>query len=351
MKNNLLCCILASALTLILTAPAHADRIELLDGSVINGKLLYAEEGRFLVETSFAGSVSIDQSKVRTFTTDNPINVGLTSGSSVLGRVESSGAGMTVVAAHARLEATPATIANIWLVGKDSPDVRKLKEAAERARRKWAYEAAVAIAGRTGVSEKFGANIGLKATLASEFDKLVFSLAAERAQDNGVDTADRQFGGVDYSAFFSAHNVWYARTSLEKDRIKNLDLRSSTAFGVGRKLINTEFQDLEARVGLSYIYETYVDGTKFDSPGADLALLHTYQFANAKMANSLSYTPAFEDFANYRLKHESSLEMPIAASQWKLRVGVANEYLSIPPSGVSEKLDTTYFTSLILNWQ
>lgn len=351
MKTNTLYRLVAAAWALTFGLAVRADRIELVDGSVINGQLLYAEDGRFFVETAFAGSISIDQAKVRTFSTDAPINVGLASGSSVLGRVESGGAGVTVVAANARIEATPATIANIWLVGKDSPDVRKLKEAAEKARRKWAYEAAVAIAGRTGVSEKFGANLALKATLASEFDKLVFSLATERAQDNGVDTADRQFGGVDYSAFFSALNVWYARTSLEKDRIKNLDLRSSSAFGVGRKLIKTEVQDLEARAGLSYIYETYLDGTSFESPGADLALLHTYQFTNAKMANSLSYTPAFEDFANYRLKHESSLEMPIAASQWKLRVGVTNEYLSIPPSGVSEKLDTTYFTSLILNWQ
>lgn len=342
---------LAFLLAALVPCAAIADRIELTDGSVVNGKLLYAEDGRFLVETTFAGSISIDQTKVRSFTTDAPINVGLTTGTAVLGRVESAPGGVVVVGEGVRIEATPVNIGAVWLVGNDSPDVRQAKEAAEKAQRKWAYEAAVAITGRTGVSEKFGATVGFRATLESSFDKLVFALQAERAQDNGVDTADRQFGSVDYSAFVSENNLWYVRSSLEKDRIKNLDLRSTTAFGIGRKLIKREHQDLEARLGLSYVYETYADNTKFDSPGADIALLHTYQFATAKMNNLLQYTPAFEDFGNFRVKHESTLEMPITASQWKLRVGVANDYLSVPPAGVAEKLDTTYFTSLILNWK
>lgn len=351
MKNPNFRFALGAAFAIALVASAAADRIELVDGSVIHGQLRYAEDGRFLVQTDFAGTMSIDQAKVRAFSTDAPVNLALSSGSALLGRVEPAGTGVAVVASGVRVEAAPADIASIWLAGEDSPQVRLLRMQAEKSRRRWAYEAAVAIAGRTGVSEKFAANLGFKATLQSEFDKLVFTLAAERARDNGVDTADRQFGGVDYSAFISENNLWYARTSLEKDRIKNLDLRSTTAFGLGRKLIKSEQQDLEARLGLSYIYETYTDGTKFDSPGADLALLHTYQFATAKMSNMLAYTPAFEDFGNYRLKHESTLEMPIVASQWKLRVGLANDYQSVPPAGVSEKLDTTYFTSLILNWQ
>ena len=351
MKSLLPSLALGSSLAFLLAAPAAADRIDLHDGSVIHGTLLYAEDGRFLVETTFAGKISIDQAKVRSFVTDQEINVGLTSGSALLGRVESGAEGVMIVGAAGRVPATPGTVALVWRAGADSPEVRRLKEAAEKARRKWAYEAAVAVTGRTGVSEKFGANLGFKATLASDSDKLVFALAAERAQDNGVDTADRQFGSVDYSAHFTEHSLWYARTSLEKDRLKNLDLRSTTAFGVGRKLIKREHQDLEVRLGLSYLYETYADNTKFDSPGADVAVLHMYQFGTAKMSNALTYTPAFEDFGNYRVKHESTLEMPLTASHWKLRVGLSNDYQSVPPAGVAEKLDTTYFTSLILNWQ
>jgi hypothetical protein len=44
------------------------------------------------------------------------------------------------------------------------------------------------------------------------------------------------------------------------------------------------------------------------------------------------------------------LELPIASTQWKLRVGVANDYNSQPGRGV-DKLDTTYFTRLVLSWK
>jgi hypothetical protein len=137
---------------------------------------------------------------------------------------------------------------------------------------------------------------------------------------------------------------------MEKDAIKLLDYRSSTAFGVGRKLIKKDVQDLELRVGVNYLFESYTNGVKFDSPGLDLTLLHVYHFKTSQMNNTLSYNPAFADFGNYRFHHESTFETPIAASQWKIKLGMSNDYLSKPQPGI-DKWDTLYFTSLILNWK
>lgn len=342
--------VLHITLGLGLAVAALADRIELNDGSVINGKLLAAEDGKLKVETAFAGTIEISQASVKTFATDEAVNVGLASGSAVLGKVEAAGTGIKITSANGEVGAATEGVAAIWRQGADSPEVRAMKEAAAKHQRKWAYEASVAINGRTGASEKFGGAVGFKATLASAQDKLVFALAAERAEDNGVKTADRQFGSVDYSSFFSADNGWYARTALEKDKIKALDLRSTSGFGFSRRLVKTAKQDLEFRLGASYLYESYSNDTLFSSPGLDLAFLHSYVFGFSKMTNSLTYTPAFKDFSNYRLRHESALELPLTAALWKLKLGVANDYQSIPPAGV-DRLDTTYFTSLILNWQ
>lgn len=355
MKNtqhvvNLIRGLVAAASLLLAGRALAADRIELIDGSIVLGKIVSAEAGKFKVETTFAGTIEIAQDKIKSFSTDEAVNVGLAAGSAVLGKVEATEAGIKVVAADGQMAATTGKVAAVWRAGADSPATRAAKEVAAKAQRKWAYEAGVAIAGRTGVSEKFGANLSFKATLASAQDKLIFAMAAEKARDNGVETANRQSGGVDYSSFFSADNGWYVRTSIEKDTIKQLDLRSSTAFGLNRRLIKNTHQDLEFRLGVNYLYETYSNNTKFDSPGLDVAFLHSYQFTNSKLINVLTYTPAFKEFSNYRLHHESAWETPISASLWKLKVGVANDYNSVPPAG-TERLDTTYFTSLILNWQ
>lgn len=335
--------LLAGAFVSIAGSAFAADRIELTDGSVVVGKLLSAEAGKLKVETAFAGTIEIAQNKVKGFSTDEAVNVEVAAGSTVLGTVKMTDAGLVVAASDGQLSTPTDKVTAVWRQGQDSPAVRHLK-------RSWQYEASLAINGRTGVSEKFAGALAFRATLASAQDKLVFDLAAEKAQDNGVETANRQLAGVDYSSFFSANNVWYARTSIEKDALKELDLRSSTAFGIGRKLKKSDIQDLELRVGLSYLYETYANDTTFDSPGLDLALIHSYQFKTGRMNNVLTYTPAFKDFGNYRLHHETSYEMPITASLWKLKTGVMNDYTAIPQPGI-DRLDTMYFTSLILNWK
>ena len=351
MKHTMLKNLLHTALALALAAAVRAaDRVELTDGSVVYGKLVSADAGKFKVETAFAGTIEIAQDKIKSFATDEAVNVQLAAGSTVLGQVQATEGGVAVVAKDGQMSAATAKVAAVWRAGADSPATHQLKEQIAKAERKWAYEAAVAITGRTGGSEKFSGAVGLKATLESAQDKLIFALQAEKAKDNGVETANRQFGSADYSAFFSDHNVWYVRTSLEKDSIKALDLRSNTSFGFGRKLIKKDLQDLELRVGASYVYETYANGTKFDSPGLDVTLTHAYTFQTGKLNNVLTYTPAFKQFSNYRLHHESTFEVPITASLWKLKTGLSNDYTSIPQPGV-ERLDTLYFTSLILNWK
>lgn len=365
MKHNHLKTIIGASFALILSATAFADRIELTDGSVINGKLLSAEGGKIKVETTFAGTIEVAQASVKNFSTEESVNVALAGGSQVLGKVEVTDSGIKVVANDGQMSASTANVAAVWRQGADSPDTKKLKADLEASKRKWAYEASVAVAGRQSTTNKFAAAFGFKATLASAQDKLIFALATENATDDGVTTADRTFGGVDYSSFFSAVNGWYARTSLEKDATKNLDLRSSSAFGLSRRLINNEKQNLEFRAGISYLYDAYADvyvydtagnllsvtpGTNFSSAGLDLAFLHTYLFPNSKLTNAITFTPAFKAFSNYRIHHESAWELPIGSSQWKLKLGVANDYNSKPPA-FTKRLDTTYFTNLILNWQ
>jgi Protein of unknown function, DUF481 len=330
--SSLLLALLASWLA----APAaFADRIELTDGSVVNGKVVSVDGGKLKVETAFAGVITIAQDQVQTLVTEAPVHVTQADGTTTLARAE---------------ETAPAAITTLWREGAESPSARLARETAEKARRKWSYEASVSVSGRTGVREKFNSAAGFKATLGSSRDRLILSVAAERASDRGVTTADRDFGGVDYSVFFSPDYGWYVRTSLEKDTIRSIDLRSNTAFGFSRKLVRKGPLDLQFRFGASYLYEQYPTSTDFDSPGLDLAFLTTYTLAKAKFNSSLTYTPAFEEFSNYRLRHEAGLELPLTASLWKLKVGMTNEYLS-QPKGNTDKLDTTYLTSLILSWR
>lgn len=345
--------LISSLLAVWLAASAQADRVELADGSIVNGKILSAEGGKLKVETAFAGTIEIAQDKVKTFATDEAVNVGLAGGSAVLGKVAASAGGITVAGANGSQVAGTAEVTAVWRQGEDSPTVREAKAAAEKLKRRWGYEASAAITGRTGGSEKFAGSVGFKATLAGPEDKLIFAGVINRAQENGNETANDWKAGVDYSSAIAGSNtVWYVRTDIGKDEIKAIDLRSNSAFGLGRKLVKNDNQDTEVRLGLGYVYETYTNGAaNFSSAGLDVALINASTLGWAKMNNVVTWTPSFKEFANYRLVHETSFDLPVkGANFWKLRLGVNNDYQSKPAGGV-EKLDTTYFSALILNWQ
>ncbi len=136
------------------------------------------------------------------------------------------------------------------------------------------------------------------------------------------------------------------------DRIKDIQFYDVAGFGLGYDFIKQPRQTLTSRLGLSYRNENYKNPrtTDVNSAGADVGVNHSLKFDTASLVNRVTFVPAFNDLANYRLTHESFLELPTANPRWKLRLGVNNDYNSKPGVGV-EKLDTGYFTRLVLNWR
>lgn len=329
---------------------AMADQVELTDGSILKGRITAIEGGKLRIETTYTGTLTLELAHVKTFATDEPVNASIGGMPPALAPVAATETGIRVTGAGGVREAAPAEITALWRQGAESPGEKIARERDEKRRRKWAYEATVAVTGRTGAAEKLNATVGGKATLASDHDRLVLAVIAERAEDTGVETSNRQFAGADYSWFYSPDHGWYVRTSVEADRIKSLDLRSASAFGLTRKVVHTDRENLELRAGASYTYEAYSDDTDLNSPGLDFTLINSFTHANSKLNTILAYIPSFRDASIYRVRHESNLEIPLTAALWKLKIGLANEYQNVPPAGV-DRFDTTYFTSLLLNWK
>ncbi len=70
-----------------------------------------------------------------------------------------------------------------------------------------------------------------------------------------------------------------------------------------------------------------------------------------EMNNELTFTPSIEDFADYLLTQNSWLDLPLGSFKlWKVRLGLRNDYNSMP-AGDREKLDTTYYSSRIVDWE
>jgi len=217
---------------------------------------------------------------------------------------------------------------------------------------KWAYEASADITGKTGNREQFGSAVNARAKRTGPHDVLQFYTAYKYQRSDGATSADQFKAGLDYADNYSGRKSWYVRDEAGFDRVKDITYYDVAAVGVGYDFVKRAHEILTGRVGLSFRYEDYQNPATEDvkSFGLDLGLHHEYTFEAAKLVNDLTYMPAFDDYTNYRAVHDSYYEIPMPSPNWKLRIGVTNDYTSRPGAGV-ERLDTTYFTRFVLNWK
>ena len=336
--------IILGALALLGATRVFADTVEVKNGARIIGKITKIDAGSVVVSTDYAGNITIKQSEVTSIATDAPIAVRLASGTRYDGRVTAGSNGAIQIAgADGTITTTMDKVAASWAAGAVDPLVD----------RHWEYEAAVDIAGKTGNSEQIGSAAQLRATLKTTQDMLQFYAMYNRQVAEGIKSADQLKIGVDYQNNFAGRYSWYARDEGGFDRVKDVELYNIAAAGLGFDVIKEPKRTLTGRVGLSFRYEGYKSPATEDvkSAGLDIGLNNDMEFGDSRLVTRLAYVPAFEDLLGiYRVTHETYYQIPLTSPAWKLRLGVSHDYNSRPPAGV-EKLDTSYFTRLVLNWQ
>ncbi|TVP75928.1 MAG: DUF481 domain-containing protein [Puniceicoccaceae bacterium] len=330
---------------LFIQSIALADRVRTIDGAELTGTITLIDKGVIHLKTSYAGTLKIQQDQVASFESDEPRVVRLASGTVMAGPISSDAQGkLRIQSEDGVLETETAKVTTAWSPGSEDPEV-------VRNRREWRYQASLDLTGRSGNTDRFALGTSLRAELKGPNDALAFFFDYEQAEENNNKTEDRIAGGGSYESFFSKILGWYVRTELETDRIDNVKLRSTNAGGLSYRLINEDHQSLVFRSGLGYRFTSFTSDRDDESDATlDFGLAHSYRYNQMfRMKNDLTFVPAIEDFSNYRVVHDSGIELPVGSGDnWKLRFGVRNEYLSKPAA--DKKLDTSYYTRMIYSW-
>ena len=358
-------------LAIMAVAPlTRADELQFKDGSVLKGKILGLEQvtedgvtkGVFTIQSpSVKDPIKVNQSDVVTFSTDHPFFIATAGQTEAKGTVESTPTGVKVASSDGVVTSTVANIKDGWNPGDPSP--------AERARaaliRHWEYAADVSIIGKTGNGDSIGANVGLEAVNKGPDDQLKFYARYDYAKAKAINsttgwskTSDNLHAGLSYESYFAKPLYWYVRSDNGFDRVRQITFFTTDAVGVGTFLIDNNTkghrQHLQIFGGLAYRYEDYKPTAGLqntNSPGLDAGLHHDCEFKYFVMNNDLSYTPAFDNFANYIAIHDSNIEMPLSDDDhWKLRIGMRNEYRSRIAPG-NKYLDTTYYLKFVYKWK
>jgi hypothetical protein len=323
----------------------HADVVETSSGARIVGKITKIHGGVVTLDTDYAGEINVKQVLVTRITTDHPVSVRFADGSGLVGTISAPTADrVRISGVNKSIDSPVGNVSATWAAGEEDPDKVAL-------RRKWSYEAAADITGRSGTDSQLGTSYEFRAKLVGPLDVFQYYTAYNRQESDGVISADQFKAGVDYADNFASSTSWYARDEGGFDHVNDISLYDVAASGLGYDFIKQKDQVFTGRVGLSYRYDRYStpDTSALSSAGADFELQYLLKTKSWQLTDRIAFVPAFQDLGNFIITHEFAFEIPISKSLWKLSTGVTNNYDSRPVGGV-DKLDTIYFTRLVLSW-
>lgn len=319
-----------------------ADVVETKSGARLVGTITKIEGGTIFLRTDYAGNVKVKKAEVVGLQTEKVRFVRMADGTLKLGVLETADYGQIKVAG---LEGgSPAPMSELTELWEPTDS--------ELSQHRWHYEANSDVVGKSGNHEQLTTAFGARVRRIGGHDALQFYTSYLKQTTDAVTSADQFKIGVDYANNYEGRKSWYVRDESGFDRVKGIESSSVAAAGVGYDFVKNQRQVLTGRSGLSYRYERYSDPDtdRVNSFGLDLGLHHSVVFSDSKLVNDLTLVPAFSEFSNYNAVQESYFEIPLAMNGWKLRVGVSNAYNSMPGDNV-EKLDTTYFSRFVLNWE
>src|SRR5262245_23217724 len=254
-SRSLLC---ALALSLALASRAGADEIQFLNGDRLTGKIVSAEGGKVVIKTESAGDVTVDLSRVKTLSTDEPIVV--KSGDTTFKSKLEPGADGTVQVVPVEGGA-PQTLALKDLTQLNPTPV------------KWTGAVVVNALVTQGNSESESLGASANAVRRTEIHRITLGAGYYYGRQKNKTTGDSEtnvnnwFVLGKYDFFLTKHFYLYAAGRAERDRIADLDLRLTLGGGVGYQWFETPTFNLNTEAGPAWIYEKFTHQPSEDHVG------------------------------------------------------------------------------------
>jgi len=235
-------------------ACARADDIYLKNGNLLSGKLLSVGNGQLILETDFAGKLTIDWNHVERIKVEEPMTVVLKDGSTLKGTMSPTApAGQMALSTSSISEPTVIQLASINAINPPEEPPVKLS-----GRVNFGFNKA------TGNTET--ASIHGDGKLVARSVKHRFTVGAEYnwAEEDSKKSEDNAMGQMKHDYFLTKKTFWYLNGMLETDKFKDINLRTTAGTGLGYQIFESELMNLHVEGGPSYVNTDYDKGSDED---------------------------------------------------------------------------------------
>jgi putative salt-induced outer membrane protein YdiY len=235
------------------SAAASADEVRLRNGDRISGEIVAKSGDALTLRTAYAGEISVRWRDVAAVSTSAPLDIMLRG-----------------APAPVRGTLSPGADGGALLYGPDGPpSAISLEDIAYLNPKPFESGRGVAYSGRAMVSAAYASGntrsdrlLG-DAQLAARAKRWRYALNGRIDRDRQED-AEKQSAwllGGNYDRFLDEKRFGYVRGSLEHDRAKDIDRRSTLGAGYGVQLLDSAAAQLTLRGGLDYVAIDRIEGS------------------------------------------------------------------------------------------
>jgi putative salt-induced outer membrane protein YdiY len=218
--------------------------------------------------------------------------------------------------------------------------------------RQWICQADIDISGRSGSTRNSGLSLGFNFEGKTKADEILGNIFYAR-ESSGEDVSADDLGlKLAYETCVVDGHFWYARTHTGYEKAKGIDFFSVNSLGMGYRLITLEKGHLDGLVGFAHRIENYSTSgqARLSAPSIDFGIIFSNDVKWAIINTSVTVVPTIKDLSDYIVKHETTFNVLKNGGPVSLKIGMSNEYRSIPQP-TKQNLDTTYFVRLSYEWK
>ena len=340
MKTLILFLCFVAALLLITGGDAHADEVWLKNGDRITGTLVRLEGDRLFVNTAYAGELSIAWQEVDNLQTDAPVTTLLGDNTSTQGRVSRGEDGRVIIQSADLEQPLNITLAQIQAINP-KPPAPPLKTKVR------VNAGATVTSGNTDTKSLYGDSEFVARTKTNRY---TLGARVQKTEDNNVKTADNFFGYMKYDHFLTEKWYFYANATGEKDKFKDLELRSTVGIGAGYQFLETERTNLSLEAGISYVNDDFITAEDNSYSGGRWG----FDFDHFLFDKALQFfhkntgLVSFEDTDDTIIYTQTGIRIPFRKNL-NVTAQVNYDYDKSPAPG-REKKDKAYILSLGYQW-
>jgi len=319
---------------------AAADELWMKNGDRITGKIIRLEADSLMIDTGYAGEISIDWKQIENIKTDAPVKIVLGGGTTIQGFVSPGREGKVTVRSEDLVEALDIELAELKVINpKPPPPALKTKARVNFG--------ASFTDGNTKTETIYG-----DGELVARTKKNRYTLGGvyKRSEDNNVTTADSVIAYMKYDHFLTDRWFLYANAAGEKDPFKDLNLRSSLSTGLGYQFFETELTNLSLEAGISYVHNDYIENDDDGYAAGRWGLRFDHYFLKKALQFFLNNTgmQSLEDSDDLIIYTQTGFRIPFYKNL-NVTMQVNYDYDKSPSPG-REKYDAAYIFSLGYQW-